>query len=1124
MADYIEMAPYIREADFIPESTLITEFVQACEITDIKQIDMNLIRNYYRVNKEQCINLIDEFALRGSIFHTERPTNILPSVVYEIEDACIFVQHKGENFRNINFTRVGLANFVERFNIKTDFFFQYLKLDNFLHINSRISLEILKEEFLSCGFNFVNKDELIGGNFNKKCSDYNIGEDDSKAECYFYNVKEKMFLFLQGVVKRSSADGLKIHDIYHENMFNKFREFCDKYDVTYMHQLEEMPFDDLMFFRGFGKEKVKNIVERYNKYVECGAEKMNFGVEYTKDSMKEFLENLALKSPSSGISIGNVFLENEFNMFRSFCHENRLMYVEQLEGFQFDGLKALRGFGPSKVNSIRKRYEDFVNGNFTPLDDVETSRDLSSIGINSCYLDVEVDALKAIDIDECFIAEFKNRNLNVIEDLLKFEYSELMQIKNAGKMKINRFMTNIKLLHQPQEELIELVMRTIKENENFEIFRARSVGKVTLQLLGEKYNVTRECIRQKEKKILILFESFFILFKSLVFGKGNKLILDIDDIRNIFSDDEDMLHIKYALISETNPEVVYFKELDKFLINQNLEEIKAKLDGIIEENLEDIYNFYNEIVNIDEILKETNLEFLDIEDFLAYAKEKGFKEYGNYLVRSGTSSRKIYSYILREYFPDGVTYSNQKDMDTVLKIAREELNLERHTEEDTRALYAMISENVLCNRGRYIHPKYIDIPAELIEKIKNYIIDNPEETLLMVDVFHMFEGELREQSNVNNRYFLHGVLKFYYEEEFYFARDKISKSSVEIMSTNKILENFLVEQGGPVSKIRIREQFPGWTEVMIQNCEIVNKNIISWGNGGLTCAKLLEITEMDKEIFQNVIETTLAEFNGYCTAMVIYKKLQLKMNSFYKKNGITSHVNLFHVLKYLFDDIYYFRIPHILKVKPDKQYTTLDIVIKTIEDRKVVTYQEISDYFIKKLKMNESAMYVASRKLLCKLIEIRKGEYILKDTLLIDQDSLIKIREFIEIQLLGKEYVPMLSIIDYRGLPDIGHDWNPFLLQDIIEGNLPEYRFIEKEIKDRRYRCSSIVRSSGELNTIVDLIVYVLINEYKDKENMTVQAIQQYLAIRNIILNSLPNEFFNSQRVSIDEYHRVEIK
>ena len=118
----------------------------------------------------------------------------------------------------------------------------------------------------------------------------------------------------------------------------------------------------------------------------------------------------------------------------------------------------------------------------------------------------------------------------------------------------------------------------------------------------------------------------------------------------------------------------------------------------------------------------------------------------------------------------------------------------------------------------------------------------------------------------------------------------------------------------------------------------------------------------------------------------------------------------------------------------------------------------------------------------------------------------------------------MLSMIDYRGLPNIGYDWNPFLLQDIIEYNIPEYRFIEKEYKDRRYRCNSIVRVSSELNSIVDLIIYVLKNEYKDKENMTVQAIQQYLYLKNIILNTLPYEFLSSERVSIDEFHRVDIK
>ena len=1049
---------------------------------------------------------------------------MLPTMVYEIDNVCIFAQENGERFRNINFIKLGLANFVERFNVKNDYFFQYIKLDNFLHINRGISLEILKEEFLKCGFVFIDKEELILESFAVKSRENNTHGDKNEIEDSFFYVKKRMFSFIEGVSKRSFSDGVMVDYIYHQNIFNKFRSFCVQYNLTYMEQLEGMPFEDLIFFKGFGKEKVKMVVERYNEYMECGVQQMNFGIEYTKDIIQEFFDSLELTPISSGTRIANVFSDNGFNLFRSFCDENRLIYIEQLDGFPFNELIAFKGFGQSRIKSIKKRYEDFANGNFMPLSSEETSQELKNIGINSYYWDVEVDGLKVIDIDECLIEEFKSMDLKLIGDLLNLEYDELARIKSAGKTRINRFLTNIKFLCQPPEELVKYILNAIKENDNFEIFRARSIGKVTLQVLGEKHNVTRERIRQKEKKILNLFESFFILFNKLIFGHGDKAILDMDDIRNIFTDDEDMLHIKYALQSETYPGVVFFKELDKFIVYQNVDEIRGKLDSILEENFEDIFDFYNEIVNIDELLKGANLEFLDIDDFLMYAKEKGFMENGNYLLRRGTSLRKIYGYILREYFPEGVRLSDQKDIDVVLKIAREEFKIERHTEEDIRAIYSIIAENVLCDRGRYIHFDYIDIPIVLVDKIKNYIIDYPDETLLMADIFHKFEDELREQSNVDNRYFLHGVLKHYYGEEFTFGRDKVSKSSGKIMSTNKILENFLVEQGGPVSKERIREQFPGWTEVMFQNSEMFNKNIINWGNGRLICSELLDITEMNKEKFQNAIEAALTEYNGYCTTNVIYKRLQLKMNTFYKKNGITSYVNLFYVLKYIFEDIYYFRMPNISREKKDNQAGTMDIIIKIIEDRQVVTNEEISDYLINKLKVNESTMYAARKKLTSRLIEIRKGEYILKDNLTIDEDNLNKIREFIEIQLSGKEYVPMLSMIDYRGLPNIGYDWNPFLLQDIIEYNIPEYRFIEKEYKDRRYRCNSIVRVSSELNSIVDLIIYVLKNEYKDKENMTVQAIQQYLYLKNIILNTLPYEFLSSERVSIDEFHRVDIK
>lgn len=1121
MSDYIEIAPYVINISFIYESTLITEFVKKYGIENIKKMDLNFLRDYRIVSKEKCINLIDELALRGFIFRIQKPTNLLPSKIYEIENNCIFVKDNDERFKNVNFAKLGMANFVERFNVKSDYFFQYIKIDNFLHINNNLHLQILKEELLKCGFSFINKEDINTRDDSMNCNNTIENNSESKEDILG---KERLELFFQGAREKKSLQSIKVNEVYHENIFNKFRTLCSIYGIDYMEQLKEMPFDDLIFFRGFGKEKVKNIIERYNEYIDHGCEIIKSCDENTKESIQDFIDKLNLNNITSGIKIETVFPENRFNLFRSFCLENKITYVECLRDFPFEALKSYKSFGKTRVYNIIERYEEYINGEFNPTNVPEDFKEFDNIEVNNYYWHIEIDGLKAINIDDSLINEFKNMGLIFIKDLVKLKYSMMLEIKGVGKTKINRFMTNIKLLCDIPENLMKSVLKEIKNDKDFEIFRARSIGKVTLQSLGKQHNLTRERIRQKEKNILILFQNFFMLFKNQIFGQGDKSILDIEDIRNIIQDDEEVLYIKYALMNAAYPAVVYFKEIDKFLINQSVDEVRNKLESIIEENIEDIYDFYNEMVNIDEILKEFNIGFIDIDDFLSYVKEKGFVECGNYLLRKGTSSRKIYSYILKEYFPDGVRYSDHNDIEEVLKIARKEFELERHTEDDIRALSAIIGENVLCDRGKYIHADHIDIPKVLRKNIKDYILEQPEDTVLMVDVFHMFENELRSQSNVNNRYFLHGILKYYYGEEFTFSRDKVSKVSGEVLSTDKILENFLMEQKGPVKKDRIREQFPGWSEVMLQNAEIINKNIINWDKGRMSCTEFLDITEEDNENLQKSIETTLEEHNGYCNAKIIYKKLQLKMNSFYKKNGITNYTNLFYVIKYLFDDIYYFRIPHILKEKPDKSIATQDIIFKIIEDRKIITYEEISQYLLNKLKMNESTMYAANRKVLNKLIEIRKGEYILKDTLLLDEDSVNIIREFIKNKLSEREYVPMLSIIDYRGLPDIGYEWNPFLLQDVIEENISEYRFIEKEFKDRRYRCSNIVKSNSNLKNIEDLIIYVLKNEYKDKENMTVQSIQQYLTLKYVIFNSLPYEFLNSQKVSIDEFHRVNIQ
>jgi hypothetical protein len=52
----------------------------------------------------------------------------------------------------------------------------------------------------------------------------------------------------------------------------------------------------------------------------------------------------------------------------------------------------------------------------------------------------------------------------------------------------------------------------------------------------------------------------------------------------------------------------------------------------------------------------------------------------------------------------------------------------------------------------------------------------------------------------------------------------------------------------------------------------------------------------------------------------------------------------------------------------------------------------------------------------------------------------------------------------------------------------------------------------------------LLTNEFTDKENFILSKIEQFLREKELIVNKIPDEFFSSEKIIIDEYERVFIR
>jgi hypothetical protein len=61
----------------------------------------------------------------------------------------------------------------------------------------------------------------------------------------------------------------------------------------------------------------------------------------------------------------------------------------------------------------------------------------------------------------------------------------------------------------------------------------------------------------------------------------------------------------------------------------------------------------------------------------------------------------------------------------------------------------------------------------LLDKIYGYITSSERNVFMFVEIFERFKDELLARTNINNRYFLQGVLKYKFSSDFYYTRDTI---------------------------------------------------------------------------------------------------------------------------------------------------------------------------------------------------------------------------------------------------------------------------------------------------------------------------------------------------------------
>ncbi len=1052
--------------------------------------DLNSLRNYYRIDKHRALDLIDELAIRGFTFRSNKSSTILPSMVPSEPIMCILSTSENDSFRRINFASLGLGNFVERFSVASDGFFDGILIQYFSHLNKSINIRLVETVFTENGFIIKPAESIKSSNaVNDEC-------------------------------EKAKSDELIIK-VFSDGIFNNFRDYCNSNGLVYISDLKGFNFEALGSLRGFGATRIRKIIERYKAFTEKTSNLFE---------QQDIWRDKSINQHIGEVLIDIAFSDNYYRIFRNFCADRGFTKVSDLWGFDFDSLIDVDGLEIGKIRAIKERYQEIIQAedSIDSGDFNEQQNDGHQFNIHNDFIDVDIE----LAFDDNVLAYMKEKGIERIGDLIKIKNGELRYIQGIGQKRLNDLTAEIKLFENNLDTYIQTTFAELSKHEGYDIYRRRVLEKKTLEQIGKEQNVTREWIRQKEVKTTMRIGRMLSIVEASLNNRNyfdGKSVLKFEDLVSMFGSYENALLIKDYIADKGLRHISYFEDMDIFLVNMKVDVVQTKLDEILE-SIGDVFNFYDKMLEIEELLLEKGIQFIDIFAFEEYLNRKKYKKYNDYYSKNRLTGEYLSSLIVEKFFPNGLTY-NPESMQKVKDLMVSEYGLKEYAEKNDRNVWVALGrENANCilwGSNTRVHINNVKIEDELLREIKTMIDTNLENsTSISVDfVYNQFRSKLDIESNVKDKFALYGVLKYYFKDDYAFKKYLIKKQDAEKLTIQQMLEEFIIASGGRVTVKETNEKFK-WTQVMLNTTINFNKNILSWNDGKeLIHASILNLSDdFISKLYEKISDSFV---DGYTNAYMILKKAAVLL----MKNGINDEVSVFSLAKYLYSDrLFFSRRPHILLEPTKEQFTSNQLILRMFEKKSIISYEELKSTLMDIYRFSELMAGNIIMKSRSDMFQLHMDQYCLLKDVIITHEDINLVKTETELLFKNKNYITLTEFEAfnlnqrYIQVKDLKIEWNRFVVKAIIEHFFKkDYRIIMRKGADYKFDKIIIVKYDSEISTLEELMVQILENEFTDKGNMTLRRVESFFVQKDIIYQKIPEEFFKLSCINIDEFGRINI-
>ena len=917
---------------------------------------------------------------------------------------------------------------------------------------------------------------------------------------------------------------MTIKELLPDNQYDGIVFFLNEHGYTSPLDLSGFDYDELYFVPGVSDTAVEKCRDILTAYInlqkleeESASQEKKLGIDEKPNPQNKSEENAEDNNLSAVFSNLTALITAAVE-----AAESR----ERLDLFRAAFLKSPDCCERYEYNLFSSLCDEI--GAFLPASD-EKAED------EKRYSPEEYELLAAVSIEEVFadvprgkamICFCRENNITTLADLGKINFSEI-KAKGLGQSSLRNckeaYITkrdavlsgetvSIDAVKTPRSWFVES-FSLLKERDRY-CFLSRAQGQ-TLQEIGNTLGITRERVRQIVAKVVRTLksacESLFVELAS------ERLSVCSHDIKAKIEEQDHVDAISYVL--KNIESVSYFPFADKFVASENIpQDWYIRLQKIADDVIGDSINYYDNLELIDEQLSSQGLAVFDSIDYIGYLLEHGYKALGDYLVKKSQAYRNACLYVICHNFQDGIKLDNDENNTDILRlrtIVHKEFG-DAGLPDNNRALTARVAPAlILCGRGKYISPENVMIDIPLLEQIVDFINTSDESSIYYSGLFNAFSGRLLAQTAIDNPNYLHGVLRFFYPDEYNYERDFLVKKGMEHIPFEVRLAQIITESKRAMSKAEIQGKMLGITDIQIVNAQLRSPELIQWDYNMFNHMDNISVT--DDEITQlGILLQSLTDSQlGYCSENTLFSSVANEMPEFIRKNSINNCHNLFYVVSYLFRDRYRFARPHIASTRfPQIELTNTNVARFFIRREKTLSYPDL-------VKMSQRAGWAnATFSMVINAVEedycrISLNEYIRKSDFRISEEDLSIIKDVLSDLLASSGYYGIFAIYNYEPFPPLDFDWNEFLLQTVLEKYDLGFKILEPNLKDRRYKRGIIVPATCSCNSYEEFVIEQLKADHI--QAMPEDEFSSYLRRKGLVLTAtIPQELYDGDGVRLE--------